>query len=369
MWLRVGRCSVAAVGGFALGSRAGVFPALCDDAGGAQLAATTSWFTSVFGGKKEAVVEAPSAGQHIPAPSGDVPESSGHYLSTIDKSSVAKALPVLPYTPPFERNKENGVVYLDLAENGVPIGRVEVEVFDDQSPLLAVNFKALSTGFWKGLPIMTKSLMQHRNHGDKKQITYLNTPFFQVKPGYMAVGGDTKTYIGKGGESFCGEMLRDSFKGKGGKIPGPGCVCAVNHGRHTNQSQFFISYRALPHLEGRNSCFGQVVSGWEVLKYMESTSSTSGMTKNEITIQHCGIVKHKSGSMFDPYDPIAVTKQVEEWTQKGASNLSNVSAPEINHLERRMMSYDYIAPTWMFDANRDKTKSLAELSADPAPTV
>ena len=43
----------------------------------------------------------------------------------------------------------------------------------------------------------------------------------------------------------------------------------ANKGRDTNGSQFFICFAAAPHLDGKNTVFGRVISGEEVLDNLE----------------------------------------------------------------------------------------------------
>lgn len=38
---------------------------------------------------------------------------------------------------------------------------------------------------------------------------------------------------------------------------------------NTNGSQFFITLAPAPHLDGKNTVFGKVIDGWEVLEEME----------------------------------------------------------------------------------------------------
>ena len=49
-----------------------------------------------------------------------------------------------------------------------------------------------------------------------------------------------------------------------------GIVSMANKGHATNGSQFFICYAAAPHLDGKNTVFGRVLEGWDVLDRMEA---------------------------------------------------------------------------------------------------
>eukprot|EP01060_Flectonema_neradi_P000838 TRINITY_DN10504_c0_g1_i2.p1 TRINITY_DN10504_c0_g1~~TRINITY_DN10504_c0_g1_i2.p1 ORF type:complete len:350 (+),score=57.54 TRINITY_DN10504_c0_g1_i2:48-1052(+) len=235
------------------------------------------------------------------------------------------------YRPPFPINPENSQIFFDIGSNGRYIGRVEIELFDDCAPELALNLKALSTGSFLGYPIRFKHPTHHRGAGDEKLMSYTNTLFHKVVQGMYIQGGDNVYYNGRGGESFSGELLRDTFFDKAGKIPGPGCLCMVGASRHGISSQFMITYRAFPHLERRNSCVGQVLKGWGVLEAIERDATSSGVPRTEISIIQCGILKHKSGSLFEANDPVAVPKQFE-WKGVGSVNMNTVTK-ELNMMD------------------------------------
>ena len=43
----------------------------------------------------------------------------------------------------------------------------------------------------------------------------------------------------------------------------------ANSGPNTNGSQFFVTYGSHPHLDGRNTVFGRVIGGMDVLDTLE----------------------------------------------------------------------------------------------------
>ncbi len=86
-------------------------------------------------------------------------------------------------------------------------------------------------------------------------------------PTFMIQGGDP-TNTGKGGSSIWGTKFSDEFH-PSLRHDARGIVSMANKGPDTNQSQFFIIYGKMPHLNNNNTIVGKIIFGLEVLDLME----------------------------------------------------------------------------------------------------
>ena len=116
-------------------------------------------------------------------------------------------------------------------------GTMVIELFADKAPKTVNNFVFLAReGFYEGI-------MFHRVISD-----------------FMVQGGDP-TGRGSGGPGYkFGDEFHPSLK-----HDKQGILSMADAGPGTNGSQFFITHRATPHLDGKHSVFGQVVEGLDVL--------------------------------------------------------------------------------------------------------
>ena len=62
----------------------------------------------------------------------------------------------------------------------------------------------------------------------------------------------------------------------------------ANAGRHTNNSQFFLTFKATPWLDGKHVVFGRVVGGAGLLKELEALGSKSGEPARRVFVSRCG---------------------------------------------------------------------------------
>ena len=96
---------------------------------------------------------------------------------------------------------------------------------------------------------------------------YNNTIFHRVIRDFMVQGGDP-TGTGRVGESIFGGKLEDEIS-RNLKHTGAGICSMANSGQpNTNGSQFFITLKPTPFLDGKHTIFGRILNGMSVVQRM-----------------------------------------------------------------------------------------------------
>jgi len=157
-------------------------------------------------------------------------------------------------------------VFFDITIGGQEAGRITFQLFDNDVPKTAANFRELCK----------------RPKGEG----FRESGFHRIIPDFMCQGGDFTNHNGTGGRSIYGEKFPDeNFKLNHTE---PGTLSMANAGPNTNGSQFFICTAVTSWLDGKHVVFGKVLDGFDVVKKMESVGSQGGQTQVKVMIANCG---------------------------------------------------------------------------------
>ncbi|MCB1095666.1 MAG: peptidylprolyl isomerase [Verrucomicrobiae bacterium] len=116
-------------------------------------------------------------------------------------------------------------------------GAIRLELFEDKTPKTVANFeKLIGEGFYDGLA------------------------FHRVIEDFMIQGGCPRG-DGTGGPGY---KFEDEFD-PSLKHDTPGILSMANAGPNTNGSQFFITHKDTPWLDGKHAVFGEVTKGQDVV--------------------------------------------------------------------------------------------------------
>lgn len=141
-------------------------------------------------------------------------------------------------------------LYADIKTNK---GNIIVELEYKKAPVTVANFVALAEG---NNPFVDKQF--------KDKPYYDGITFHRVEPDFVIQGGDP-TGTGSGGPGY---VFKDEFDSTITHDKA-GTLSMANSGPFTNGSQFFITHKATPFLDGRHSVFGYTIKGLDVVNTIE----------------------------------------------------------------------------------------------------
>lgn len=168
---------------------------------------------------------------------------------------------VCPYPEPEGTGPR---VYMDLSLGGEAMGRIVIQLYADKTPITAENFRALCTGH------------TINENGEERtlQKTYAQNLFHRIVPGMCFQGGDITAGNGTGGRSIYPPNNQTYGTDGWGKFRDEipfmkhskrGLLSMANAGANQNSSQFFVTLKKLPYLNGKHVIFGEVLEpGTEV---------------------------------------------------------------------------------------------------------
>lgn len=227
-------------------------------------------------------------------------------------------------------------VFFDFAIGSEPVGRVIFELFNDDAPKTSENFRALCTGE-KGLSPVSQ-----------RPLYYKNSIIHRSIGGFMIQGGDFTKRNGTGGESIYGGTFQDEDLSR--PLDAEGLLCMANRGPDTNGSQFFITLRECPHLDGKHVVFGKVIRGYDdvVEKLSQVAVDEKDRPRVPIVIVNCGELElRKGGQTLD-----GKSKQLDKSRKRRSSQ---TRSPEPNNRHKRSKR-----------TKGEGSSKLSEMKADPS---
>lgn len=177
-------------------------------------------------------------------------------------------------------NLENGIYANIETEKGA----ILLKLHHKETPLTVANFISLAEG---NNTKVADSLLGKR--------FYDGLPFHRVIPNFMIQGGDIKRN-GKGdpGYKFADEFPRNNKGDLLFKHDKKGILSMANSGPNTNGSQFFITHKETPWLDGKHTVFGEVLEGVQLVD-----SIAQGDVMSKVTIIKKGISDYNAGEIFE----------------------------------------------------------------------
>ena len=129
-------------------------------------------------------------------------------------------------------------------------GTIELELYDDATPGTVDNFrKLIQKGFYDGLT------------------------FHRYVPDFVIQGG-CPNGTGTGGPGYQIQCETQGDK----QVHEPYVLSMAHAGPNTGGSQFFITLRETPHLDGLHTVFGKVTSGQDVVDQIRAGDTMTKVT-------------------------------------------------------------------------------------------
>jgi len=203
------------------------------------------------------------------------------------------------------------------AEFNTNQGVFVAELYAEQTPLTVANFVSLAKG--------TNGMVDDKYKGKK---FYDSLIFHRVIKDFMIQGGDPLgTGSGNPGYKFPDEFVPEL------KHVGKGILSMANSGPGTNGSQFFVTLKDTPWLDGKHTVFGKVVIGQEI-------------------VDKIGLVE--TGARDKPVDPVIIEsveiiekgvtvpsftekmEEIEKEKMKKAEEINKIAAKNLKALNKEL---------------------------------
>jgi peptidyl-prolyl cis-trans isomerase A (cyclophilin A) len=214
---------------------------------------------------------------------------------------------------PVTTKKATSTVKTPIATEGIFAtiatnkGTITVELFYKKTPITVANFISLAEG---KNPYVTVERLKGKPFFD-------GLKFHRVIKDFMIQGGDPDGN-GSGGPGYA---FKDEFTDS--KFDKAGVLAMANSGPATNGSQFFITHKDTPWLNGKHTIYGQVTQGMSVVNAIVQDDV---ITKVTITRKGEAAKKFDAAKVFTDY---YANKATEEKMKSDKEEKERVAANEI----------------------------------------
>jgi len=203
-------------------------------------------------------------------------------------------------------NLEKGL-YAEFVTNK---GTFVAKLYNDATPLTVANFVELA----EGKHSLVDSAFKGKPYFD-------GLSFHRIIKDFMIQGGDPKgDGTGNPGYTFPDEFV-DSLK-----HDRKGILSMANSGPATNGSQFFITLKETPWLDGKHTVFGEIVIGQEVVDSIGSVATTKPGDKpvEPVVIEKMNIINN--GATVPSFsDQMKAIEQKEKEKQERIAKVAEAS--------------------------------------------
>ena len=200
-------------------------------------------------------------------------------------------------TATVTKSKSNDGIF---AEFETSKGKILVQLDYKNTPITVANFVALAEG--------TNMQVGEKFKGKK---FFDGLKFHRVIKDFMIQGGDPDGN-GSGGPGYA---FKDEFTDA--KFDKPGILAMANSGPKTNGSQFFITHKDTPWLNGKHTIFGFVITGQDVVN---AIAQNDIITKVTITRKGIDAKKFDAPKIFADYFGNKAADEQKEVAERAAKN-------------------------------------------------
>ncbi|PIE99905.1 MAG: peptidylprolyl isomerase [Maribacter sp.] len=230
-------------------------------------------------------------------------------------------------------------------------GDILVKLEYEKTPITVANFVSLAEG---KNPFVSDSISTVSNTGDtitvknmKGKKYYDGVIFHRVIKDFMIQGGDP-TGTGSGGPGY---KFKDEFNDSLTHNKA-GILSMANAGPTTNGSQFFITHKETPFLNGRHTVFGEVVQGMDVVDSIANVETSRAPQKDrpvvDVVMNKVEIIRN--GKMAKKFDAVQIMTDYFDVEKKRL-------AEEEKKNKARKAAYDKMIPGFVAALAADKKKA------------